>query len=162
MDEQLLIVGTGAMACLFAARLSAAGAGVTMLGTWAEGLAALRTGGVRVAGVRVAGVRVAGVDGEEAYPVQVVDDPAHCAGASLALVLVKLLLAGRHTLCSIKTAVLQWIHVLVPPLWVHSTASGREWPARSPKHARDRPDQNPRNQPSGPAVLVLMPPFQLL
>jgi len=38
----LLIVGTGALACLFAARLAGAGSDVTMMGNWADGLAALR------------------------------------------------------------------------------------------------------------------------
>lgn len=42
----LLICGTGALACLFAARLSAGGVGVTMLGSWPEGLAALHHQGV--------------------------------------------------------------------------------------------------------------------
>ena len=80
MDESLLIVGTGAMACLFAARLSAAGVGVMMLGAWQEGLEALRAHGVRVMG---------GDGGERVYPVQVADDPVGCAGARYALVLVK-------------------------------------------------------------------------
>ena len=44
----LLVVGTGALACLFAARLSGAGVEVTMLGSWPEGLAALRQHGVRL------------------------------------------------------------------------------------------------------------------
>lgn len=44
----LLIVGTGAMACAFAARLSASSR-ISMLGTWPEGLAALKRYGVRVA-----------------------------------------------------------------------------------------------------------------
>jgi 2-dehydropantoate 2-reductase len=44
----VLIAGTGALACLFAARLSSAGNIVTMLGSWPEGLAALRQDGVRL------------------------------------------------------------------------------------------------------------------
>lgn len=44
----LLVVGTGALACLFAARFAQAGNAVTMLGSWPEGLAALRHNGVRV------------------------------------------------------------------------------------------------------------------
>lgn len=47
MGEPLLIVGTGAMACLFGARL-APFAEVTLLGTWAEGLQALREHGIRL------------------------------------------------------------------------------------------------------------------
>jgi 2-dehydropantoate 2-reductase len=44
----LLIVGSGALACLFAARLAGSGNKVTMLGSWPEGLAALRQHGVRL------------------------------------------------------------------------------------------------------------------
>jgi 2-dehydropantoate 2-reductase len=46
MDE-LLIVGTGAMASLFASRLSGI-AGVKLLGTWQEGLDAIEAEGIRV------------------------------------------------------------------------------------------------------------------
>src|SRR4030042_4664159 len=42
----LLIVGTGALACLFAARMAGAKYQVTMLGSWPAGLAALRSHGV--------------------------------------------------------------------------------------------------------------------
>ena len=45
MAERVLIVGSGAMACWYAARL-APHADVTMAGQWAEGLAALRQNGV--------------------------------------------------------------------------------------------------------------------
>jgi 2-dehydropantoate 2-reductase len=75
----MLVVGTGAMACLFAARLSASGSDVTMLGTWREGIDALRRGGVVLVDA----------EGEQAYPVCATDDPAECAGARSALVLVK-------------------------------------------------------------------------
>ncbi len=76
---RVLITGTGALACLFAARLSAAGVRVTMLGTWPEGLAALQTHGVRL------------VEGgqERAYPVRATGTTADCAGHTHALVLVK-------------------------------------------------------------------------
>ncbi len=78
--SSILIMGTGALATLFAARLSAAGVGVTMLGTWPAGLDALRT----------EGARLVGADGvERAYPVRVIDDPAECRAARSALVLVK-------------------------------------------------------------------------
>jgi 2-dehydropantoate 2-reductase len=76
----ILVVGTGSLACLFAARLAAAGAQVKMLGTWREGLNALRARGVRM-------VDTAGR--EQAYPVQVTEDPEECAGTLFALVLVK-------------------------------------------------------------------------
>ena len=82
MENQpaILVVGTGAMACLFAARLSAAHIPVSMLGTWKEGLQALRQNGVTVLEK----------DGrEQAYPVNVIDDPTACAGIPYALVLVK-------------------------------------------------------------------------
>lgn len=73
---ELLIAGSGAMACLFGARL-APHAHVTMLGTWPEGLHALQRQGIRVEGAGAAvGVRATA-------------DPAACAGARLALVLVK-------------------------------------------------------------------------
>ena len=80
LDGSLLIVGTGALACLFAARLAAAGVQVTLLGTWPEGLEALRT----------CGVRIVDADGsEQAYPVRATSDPADCVGARFALALVK-------------------------------------------------------------------------
>ncbi len=75
--QSILIVGTGALATLFAARLAAAGNSVTMLGTWAEGLAALSKKGARIDG-----------DGR-AFPVHATDNPAECKGMRYALVLVK-------------------------------------------------------------------------
>lgn len=74
----VLIVGTGAMACLFGARL-APHARVTMLGTWREGLAALRAEGIRL--------KVNGV--VQTAPVRATDNPGDCREAGLALVLVK-------------------------------------------------------------------------
>ncbi len=79
-DASLLIVGTGAMACLFAARLADAGMAVKLLGTWPEGLEALRTHGVRLVGTH-------GL--ERAYPVEAMADPANCGQVCFALVLVK-------------------------------------------------------------------------
>lgn len=76
----MLVVGTGAMASLFAARLSAAGVTVTMLGTWTAGLEALKQQGVTL-------IKAGGE--EQTYPVGTTDDPADCAGAHYALVLVK-------------------------------------------------------------------------
>jgi 2-dehydropantoate 2-reductase len=76
MNISVLIVGSGALATLFAARLSAAGFDVTMLGTWLEGLAALRNGGARL-------------DGVGSFTVRATDNPADCRGAKFALVLVK-------------------------------------------------------------------------
>jgi 2-dehydropantoate 2-reductase len=46
---RVLVVGTGALACLFGARLARSGAAqVTLAGTWPEALRALRTSGIRV------------------------------------------------------------------------------------------------------------------
>jgi len=81
--DPILILGTGALATFFAARLSAAGADVTMLGAWPEGLAALRAKGARLAGET------------GAHPVRVTGDPAECRGARAALVLVKAWQTGR-------------------------------------------------------------------
>ncbi len=76
---RLLIVGTGAMACLFGAHL-AEHAQVTLLGTWHGGLEALRNNGIRLREI----------DGTERnVSVVATQDPNLCRGTSLALVLVK-------------------------------------------------------------------------
>jgi 2-dehydropantoate 2-reductase len=68
------------MASLFAARLSAVGIPITMLGSWPAGLIALRE----------YGVRIVETDGSErSFPVRVTDDPQTCIGSKYALVLVK-------------------------------------------------------------------------
>jgi 2-dehydropantoate 2-reductase len=78
--NSVLIVGTGALANLFAARLSAAGVNITMLGTWREGLAALR----------MYGVTLVKPDGSQtSYPVKVITQPQESPDAKYALVLVK-------------------------------------------------------------------------
>jgi 2-dehydropantoate 2-reductase len=78
--DELLIVGTGAMASLFASRLAAHGVQVVMLGTWKEALDVLNR----------EGVTLVGADGDErAYPVRAVARAEECKGARLALVLVK-------------------------------------------------------------------------
>jgi 2-dehydropantoate 2-reductase len=76
MKSKVLIVGTGALATLFAARLSAAGVEVTLLGTWREALDVFNTRGAQV-------------EGEPFQPVHATSDPADCIAAHLALVLVK-------------------------------------------------------------------------
>lgn len=76
--ERLVIVGTGAMACLFGARLSEV-APVTLLGSWPEGLAAIESEGIRVESERHTSVR----------RVEVTSRPRDVAGAQSALVLVK-------------------------------------------------------------------------
>jgi 2-dehydropantoate 2-reductase len=77
---EILIAGTGALATLFAARLSAVGHHISMLGTWESGLRALQENGVRL-------VDANGL--EQAYPVEATDNPADYRGARYALVLVK-------------------------------------------------------------------------
>ena len=73
---KLLILGTGALATLFANRLSAAGAEVTLLGSWAEGLTALNHAGAQL-------------EGTSGFRVHASNDPADCLGMEYALVLVK-------------------------------------------------------------------------
>jgi 2-dehydropantoate 2-reductase len=78
--EPILIAGTGALGCLFAARLSGAGYSVLMLGSWPEGLAALQERGVTL--VLPDGSR-------KTYPVHASANPADFSGSKFALVLVK-------------------------------------------------------------------------
>ena len=78
--NKILIVGTGALATLFAARLAQAGHPITMLGTWKAGLNALQKDGVRL-------VDTDGI--EHQFEVQVIDDPRECSEIKHALVLVK-------------------------------------------------------------------------
>jgi 2-dehydropantoate 2-reductase len=82
MKQDILLVGTGALATLFAARLSEAGHSVSMLGTWKQGLHALQKNGARIVASRANG-------DERAYKVHATDDPREVAGAKYALVLVK-------------------------------------------------------------------------
>ncbi|OGO14624.1 MAG: hypothetical protein A2032_04170 [Chloroflexi bacterium RBG_19FT_COMBO_49_13] len=75
-----LIVGTGALACLFAARITGSGSEVTMLGSWPEGLAALRQ----------YGVRLLDLDGSNSnFAVEVIDESASKRRFKQSLVLVK-------------------------------------------------------------------------
>lgn len=79
-DNPLLIVGTGALASLFASRLAASGLHVTMLGTWEAAIQEINK----------AGVYIQGLDGTgQSYPVRAIIDPKQAAGARWALVLVK-------------------------------------------------------------------------
>ncbi|MFQ6021899.1 MAG: ketopantoate reductase family protein [Acidiferrobacterales bacterium] len=74
----MLIVGSGAMAGLFGARL-APHADVTLLGTWKHGLAVLRRDGIQLE-----------ENGHGTWAeVWATSDPSECAGAQSALVLVK-------------------------------------------------------------------------
>lgn len=80
MNNKILIVGTGALATLFAARLSAAGYSIIMLGTWKNGIEALRQNGARLLNV----------DGtEQQFKVQATGDTRDCNGAKHVIVLVK-------------------------------------------------------------------------
>ena len=85
-NEPILIVGTGALATLFAARLAASGHDITMLGTWDAGLDALTRDGARLLNS----------DGRElVYPVRVTRDPRDARGSKYAFVLVKAWQTGR-------------------------------------------------------------------
>ncbi len=76
---EILIVGTGAMALLFGGSLAASGVKVTLLGTWKEGIRAIRD----------KGIRITGETGEFAYPVKATSDIKGIKKVPLALVLVK-------------------------------------------------------------------------
>ncbi len=76
----LLVVGTGALACLFAARFAGSGNEVTMLGSWQEGLSALRQRGVRLLEMN---------GSTRQYPVKVMEGIETRGKFSQALVLVK-------------------------------------------------------------------------
>lgn len=77
--DELLIVGTGAMACFFAARLSSI-THVTMLGSWQQGLEAIES----------TGICVVELDGKESRAtVSVLRDPLAQRGTKAAMVLVK-------------------------------------------------------------------------
>jgi len=82
----ILITGTGALATLFAARLSRAGHTVTLLGSWPAGLEALQRNGARL---------IERDGSESAWAVQATADAAQCRGAKFALVLVKAWQTGR-------------------------------------------------------------------
>lgn len=80
MKSDILLVGTGALATLFAARLSEAGHSVHMLGTWKNGLKALQQNGARILDAN---------GNERAFKVHATDDLREVSGAKHALVLVK-------------------------------------------------------------------------
>lgn len=79
-ENSIVLVGTGALATLFAARLSEAGHSVSMLGTWKNGLQALQENGARIVDAN---------GNERMYKVHATDDPREVRGAKYALVLVK-------------------------------------------------------------------------
>ncbi len=77
---EILIVGTGSLATLFAARLAAAGYSMTLLGSWQPGIQALREKGARLVDER---------GKEQAFSVRVAEDAPECRGTTQAIVLVK-------------------------------------------------------------------------
>ncbi|HVN56395.1 MAG TPA: 2-dehydropantoate 2-reductase [Anaerolineaceae bacterium] len=80
MGEFILIVGTGAMACLLAARLALSGQAVRMLGTWEAGIGA----------IQARGIRLTTGDGQvQTIRVLATSSLDQVAGAPFALVLVK-------------------------------------------------------------------------
>ena len=86
MDKKILIVGTGALATFFAARLAQAGSSVTMLGTWRAALDS----------VRAHGVQLVEEDGKNLqFRVEITADPREYRGMKYALVLVKSWQTGR-------------------------------------------------------------------
>lgn len=78
--KNILIVGTGALGTLFAARLAASGANVTLLGTWKNAIEAFNREGARLLQPDGSGAQ---------FPVRATDDPSACGEADLAIVLVK-------------------------------------------------------------------------
>jgi 2-dehydropantoate 2-reductase len=79
-NAPLLVIGTGAMASLFAGMLSASGLQVRMLGTWKEGIQAINNNGLRLIDERRK---------EFTYQVEATDNPDSCKGSQFAIVLVK-------------------------------------------------------------------------
>lgn len=79
-QEPILIMGTGAMAGLFGARLAAAGKKVVMLGSWPESLTAIQEQGIRL---------VDAEGRESSYPVTATQRSAEAGLVRYALVLVK-------------------------------------------------------------------------
>jgi 2-dehydropantoate 2-reductase len=80
VKEKVLLVGAGAMACLFAAGLARAGFSVLMLDRWRTGIAALNNDGVQI---------VDETGQVQVFPVRAISDPSEVRDAQLALVLVK-------------------------------------------------------------------------
>lgn len=78
--NNILIVGTGALACLFAARLTQAECDITMLGSWQEGITAIREKGVRL---------IDSSGDEQSFKVKVTNNSHDCLDTKYAIVLVK-------------------------------------------------------------------------
>ena len=80
MTENILLVGTGALSTLFAARLSEAGHHVSMLGTWKDGLHSLNQNGARISEAN---------GKERAFHVHATDNPGDLSDVKHAIILVK-------------------------------------------------------------------------
>ena len=78
MISKITILGTGALACLFGARL-APHAEVVLLGSWPQGLAAIRRDGIRLETAA----------GETRVPVRATNTLSEAGNADLVLILVK-------------------------------------------------------------------------
>jgi 2-dehydropantoate 2-reductase len=76
MARSILIVGSGALATLFSNTLSENGINIKILGTWPEGLQALRDKGAQVVG-------------KNTQRVEVCENPIECGRVKYAVVLVK-------------------------------------------------------------------------
>ena len=76
---EILIMGSGAMALYFGARLVSAGTNVTLIGSWTEGINALQKNGIRVTEKK----------GEKRYPVTATSEINSINKKNIALVLVK-------------------------------------------------------------------------
>jgi 2-dehydropantoate 2-reductase len=79
-QPKILIVGSGAMACLFAARLSAAGEKVILLGSWKEGIQAIQNQGITL---------IEADQTRHPFSVEITDEPTQVGQVQQALVLVK-------------------------------------------------------------------------
>ena len=79
-DDAILIVGSGAVATLFAAKIGAAGYEVKMLASWPEAINSIRTNGVRM---------VWGDGAQVNANVTISDDPSELGPVRRAIVLVK-------------------------------------------------------------------------
>jgi 2-dehydropantoate 2-reductase len=80
VKEPVLIIGAGAMACLFAGSLIEAGIPVIMLDDWVAGIDALNTYGLRV---------ISSSGQEKSFPVNAFSDISAVPTTTLALVLIK-------------------------------------------------------------------------
>src|SRR5689334_25021274 len=80
MQEHILIIGTGALGTLFAARLTQAGDTVTILSTWQEALDAINNNGIHLIDTN---------GNDQKYRVHATDDVRECVGIKYAIVLVK-------------------------------------------------------------------------